>query len=493
MKFGLFQAVFLAWPAVVAILFRAIGPPKAVLVAVLGGFLFLPPGHDRLDLPGLAFAVDKWNVTGLGLIAGALVFDRRSLVGARPRWVDLPMIAFALAPLTGLAFGVPGSSVAVLDLMVARGLGWLVPYAAGRLYFGRDGGPASIALGVTIAGLSYVPVCLYEEAVGPTRYLAGLTYGINFNPGMVDRLGGWRPEGFLGNGLAVAAWMALSAVTATWLWLSGWKPKGRWPGWAPASVLTIACLSCRGVYGDLLLTLGLATAFASRWTRSRLVLGLLLVPPVLYMGLRATGAWDGRILATLAEKLVNRPDTVSFRLNAEDELIGRVLDRGAAFGFGDYVWNARIDYWPDGAWLFTFWMGGLVGLALQLVAIHAFPAMLMLARSKIRPGRRSTPGPSWALACWCILELIDGLHNNSTFPATALIAGSLVGFSSRMGADDGERTSHIPAPVVRPKPYTLIAVVIFLIAIEVLGRWRSTNPTRPLSEGPLSAPSEPRP
>ena len=492
MKFGVFQAVFLAWPAVVAILFRVVGPAKAVLVAVLGGFLFLPPGHDRLYLPGLAFAVDKWNMTGLGLIAGVLIFDRRSLAGARPRWVDLPMIAFILSPLTGLAVGDPGSSVAVLDLMVARVLGWLVPYAAGRLYFGKVGGPTSIVIGVTIAGLSYVPICLYEEVVGPDRYLAGLIYGIGYNPGMVARLGGWRPEGFLGNGLSVAAWMGLSAVTATWLWLSGWKPKGRWPAWTPALVLTITCLSCRGVYGDLLMTLGLTAALVSRWTRSRIILALLLVPPVLYMGLRATGAWDGQVLTTIADKLVGRPDTVDFRLRAENELIGRVLDRNATFGFGDYVWNARIAHWPDGAWLHVFWMGGLVGLTLQLVAIHAFPAVLTLARTRVKAGGRLTPGPSWALACWCILELIDGLHNNNTFPATALIAGSLVGFASNRAFDAGLQNLDMPAPKASQKPYALIAAVIVLVAIESLGRWRSTDPADPGRQDPKPAPSEPR-
>ena len=50
---------------------------------------------------------------------------------------------------------------------------------------------------------------------------------------MVDRLGGWRPEGFLGNGLELAAWMALTTVMAAWLWLRG--PGGPFglPSWPP--------------------------------------------------------------------------------------------------------------------------------------------------------------------------------------------------------------------------------------------------------------------
>src|SRR4051794_12215556 len=111
MNHRLIEFVLLAWmPAVVA-LFRLIGPRRAVLVGMLGGSLFLPGGQFGLGGPAFAFPVDKWNVTGLGLILGVLLFDRPTLRSARPRWLDLPMALYYLAPLVGLVRGEPGAPV----------------------------------------------------------------------------------------------------------------------------------------------------------------------------------------------------------------------------------------------------------------------------------------------------------------------------------------------------------------------------------------------
>ena len=68
-----------------------------------------------------------------------------------------------------------------------------------RIYFGGDDGPGRVANAVVLGGLAYIPFCLYEEVAGPPRYLAVLIYGApEFTRGWSDRLGGWRPEVFLG-------------------------------------------------------------------------------------------------------------------------------------------------------------------------------------------------------------------------------------------------------------------------------------------------------
>ncbi len=493
MNSALIEAVLLAWPPVVLILFRAVGPRRAVLVGLLGGLLFLPPGRAMLGPPGFAFPVDKWNVTGLALLLGVLIFDRRSLLRARPRWLDLPMAAYYLAPLIGLATGVPGSAADILDLMIGRGLGWVVPYIMGRIYFAQGDGPATIVVALTFAGLAYVPVCVYEEIVGPAGYLAGLIYGIPYSEGQVDRLGGWRPEGFLGSGLVLAAWMATTAVMATWLWLGGWRP-GKWPGWLPAAALVAASLSCRGVYGYILLAIGLGSALLTRWFRTRAVLVALAVPPVVYMGLRGSGLWDGGLLVRGAS-LLGRPGTVAWRLQAEDQLIRRVIDRDPAFGFGNYVWHSEGLLWPDGSWLHALWLGGLVGLSLWLAALHVVPATLALSKPRGRPDPRQVASPAWALAAWCLLLMIDGMHNTNYFTPTALVAGALIGFSCSKST--GEYTTR-EAGRTRPGqrsgvPVSLIVTVILLAGVEILGRSRkAAGPPAPPSSPPPAPASSPR-
>lgn len=495
MNTNLIEAVLLAWVPIVAILFRAIGPRRAVLVALLGGFLFLPIGQVKLAPTTLAFPVDKWNVMGLGMILGVLLFDRRSLFQTRPRWFDVAMAAFYLAPLIGLVTGVPGTSADVRDVMIGRGLGWVVPYVMGRLYFGRPDGPSEVVIALTISGLSYIPVCLYEEFAGPSRYLAGLIYQINYNEGMVNRLGGWRPEGFLGSGLSVASWMAMTTVMATWLWLGGGWRSRRWPAWAPALALLATTLSCRGVYGYLLLGVGIAAALLTRVTRSRAILVLLILVPLTYMMVRASGLWDGVQLVEVANNLTGRGDTVDFRLRAENGVIRKVFDRNPVLGFGTYVWHGEGFDWPDGSWLHALWMGGLLGLALQLSALYVLPASLALSRPTGRPNWWQASSPRWGLASWCILQMIDNMHNTSYFTPTALIAGTLVGLHlSKEPWGRAAPTSGRDFERHRPSvPIPLFVTILVLVAVEILGYFpRSPTlepaPTDGKGELPVTSP-----
>jgi hypothetical protein len=486
----LIKSIWLAWLPVVAILFRAIEPRRAVLVAVLGGLLFLPAGHLRVGPPSFTIQIDRWVTTGLGLILGALAFDRRSLSRFRPRWLDLPMVAYALFPLIGLATGVPGSAIDVLDAVTMRGLGWGVPYLMGRIYFGQGDGPARVCIALTIAGMAYIPLCLYEEFAGPPRYLAVLLYGAPNQGGLVERLGGWRPEVFLGSGLTLGSWMALTTVTATWLWLGKtWRLPG-WPSWVPPLALLATTISCRGVYSYILLTIGILTAFLTRWFRTRVILTLLAVVPFTYMGLRASGLWDGRQLEKGAV-LLGRPGTVAARLKAEDEIIHRVLARNPAFGFGNDVYRSDAANKPDSLWLQALWMGGLAGLAVHMTAVFVLPAALGLSKPWSRPDRRQAASPTWALACWCLLQLIEGMHNSTNFSVTALIGGTLIGlFLNRDVAGSAARPkdwSFEPARPILSLP--LLIAAILLIGIEYVGNL----PRTPAPEPPASTPGKASP
>ena len=133
-------------------------------------------------------------------------------------------------------------------------------------------------------------------------------------------------------------------------------------------------------------------------------------------------------------------------------------------------------------------MGGLVGLALRVTALHVLPAALALSRPPGRPNGRQAASPSWGLACWCILHMIDSMHNTTYSSPTALVAGTLIGFSSWKGTEaSGAKpaASRLDAPQ-RPLPIPLIVSVIILVAIEILGRFPRTpspSPTAPAPEG----------
>ena len=483
-------AAHAAWIPLSAGLFRVIGPTRASAFAVVGGLLLLPRGTALLG----PFPFDKRTAVGLGLALGILLFDRASIARFRPRWVDLPMLAVCLVPLTGLISGPSGVGADVVDQICARLGSLLVPYAAGRIYFGVRDGPRRLAAAIVIGGLCYIPVCAYEEFAGPGRYLAGLIYGTAANEPMVRRLGGFRPEGFFEEGIELANFMAQAAVLSASLWAGRSWQFGRKLAWVPSLALLLTSLSCRGVYGYITLAVGMGVLGATRLFRTRLFLLLLLAVPLGYMASRVSGAWDGRLLDGLARE-AGREGTVAARLAAETDAIGRVMARDPAFGFGVYLWHLDGIGIVDGLWVQLLLSGGLVGLVLYFTAVFLTPAALSLARPRSRPTAAEATSPTWGLAAFVLLGMFDTLHNSTVASTTALVAGCLVGgFLGRPAAARPGTIANAATNSDRPAiSGILAATVVILIVLEVVGRLPRPDLTAESSTVPAARADSHRP
>ena len=86
---------------------------------------------------------------------------------------------------------------------------------------------------------------------------------------------------------------------------------------------------------------------------------LALFPPA-YIGVRISGAWDGRPLVDLAD---GKAESVAYRLRAEGSYVKKVVDHDAWFGFGGtnseiYDLFSQGHLWPDGWWIHQFRRGG---------------------------------------------------------------------------------------------------------------------------------------
>ena len=421
--------VFAAWLPAVAIAFRVLGPRRAAPIAVLGGFLFLPREASPLSAFGW-LSIDKRTVSGTALILGLLVSDPRALLRGRPRLLDLPMAAFVLLPLASLAANRFENHLASIDQVWMNFSGWAMPYLVGRLYFGDRDGPRQLSVAIVVAGLVYIPVCLFEVVMGPDYYLLGLIYGIPPHRHMVERLGGWRPEGFLTNGIELATWMALAATTAAWLRLRrGWVP-WRFPPWTPTVALAAMTVACRGVYGHANLALGLTTAGLSHLLRTRLLIAALAIVPPAYIASRVSGAWDGRQVVELAGR-AGKADTVAYRLRAEDSYIKKVFEHNALLGFGGgnsaiFDWFAQRHLWADGWWIHQLRSGGLVGLVAFLLALFLVPTGVALATPAGRSGRASPGALGWGLALFVVGHSVDSLQNMALLTPTPLVGGALI-------------------------------------------------------------------
>lgn len=434
-------AVIAAWTPLVLVAFRARGPRRAVPIALLGGFLLLPGTSEGAWTVLGTFVLNKRTIPGLALILAVGLFDRLALARFRPRAVDLAMLGYLLAPLLAAAANGTDTwrgSIAQAWIHLAE---WGLPYVVGRIYYGEGEGPRRLGTDVALAGLFSIPIVAFEAVMGPRYYLAGLLYGIESVGGMTSRLGGWRPDGFLTNGLEMAEWMALAAVLATWMWaLARWRPAPI-PPWLPAPALVAAAVACRGVYGYAALAIGLAATALTGALRTRLILmALTLVPPA-YIAARISGLWDARALVGLAGRAGNAA-TTEVRIDMEDDFLDRVRGHGLTFGFG----GMYPDWGAEGRWVTAMAGAGVVGMALQYAALM-LPAALLIWR---RTARGPSTSPELGLALFVVLHAIDSLHNTALIAPIPLISGALAGVflvdTARAGRSPRGPSGPTPVP-----------------------------------------------
>ena len=474
--------VLAAWVPITALLFRLLGPRRAALVAVVGGHVFLPGMAPFVEffppsiLPAAAkvswLYFEKHASIGMGLILGIACCDRRALLSARPSWLDLPILAYVLYPLTGVANESPAALLDSIGAALIRGLCWLPPYIAARLYFGDDEGVGRVAVAIVVASLINVPICLWETTMGPRWYVAGFLYRWDFVGGMVSRLGGWRPEGMMGYGIDLTNWMALAALLSFWLWLGrAWRPK--WgPAWWPSLLLIGTAFAIRGLYGDIYLVVGLAVALLTWTFRTRwFILALAALVP-LYLNLRYFGVLT-RNQAETHELLqrIGKTASLGTRFWSEDGALAVIYPDRFLFGTGVDFWHYKyvkpllLGPGSDGWWVTLVYAGGFLGLALHYLAVHLTPAGLALAYPPRRPTRLNAVSPAWGLAPWSLLHMIDSLQNSIRMTPTLLIAGALVGQAVTRRRKTRSSSSSSSSAVEAPTPTALVPAVAALACL----------------------------
>ncbi len=285
---SLVPIVLYGWPPAVVLIFRELRGHRAIAFAYVAAWLFLPSA--QFPIRGLP-DYDKMMATSMGILLAAGLIEPQRLLSFRPRWFDVPMTVFCFCPLAstftnglGLWHGVAVS----MEHLWAFG----IPYFLGRVYFDSFRSLFTLAKAILIGGLVYVPLCLIEIRMSPQLYL--WVYGFrprNFN---AARYGGWRPNVFLEEGLELGMWMTVASLLGIWLWYSGaWKKSWGLAAGPLLCVLLGTTVLCRSTGALLLLAIGCGTLGLMRMTRSPWpAMALLLVPPV-YIGLRASGAYDG--------------------------------------------------------------------------------------------------------------------------------------------------------------------------------------------------------
>jgi hypothetical protein len=460
------------WIVVGVLAFRRLPGPIAVLVITVIGTLFLPEVQSTQNNPDAPEAVGvplvkltKNNVISYALLLGSFVCDRRRWAQVQPRWYDLPILAWCLAPFFASItndLGVYDGGAGILSRIVM----WGVPYWMGRLYLSSREGLLAWSVALVIGGLIYIPLAVFEVRMSPQLHV--WVYGFfphDFKQMMRD--GSFRPTVFMEHALTLTQFFAAATLAAWWLWYTGTFRKvtlHRW--WQPvslgmlAALLGAATVLCRS-YGPLVLGMtGIAALAATRWLRSAIPLLVLILIPPIYLALRYTEAWDGQELVAFARQNLNEERAVSLdtRFKNEYALLQKAKER-PNFGWGGYGrWRLYDDMGhditiSDSLWIITVCSEGLFGLA-ALMCVLLVPAVRFLClyppKKWVMPFDAGPPIAATLLATMTIDHLVNAAHN----PILLLGIGALSGAAGLMARTPitaiSVTESPSPAPTADP-------------------------------------------
>jgi hypothetical protein len=417
------------WMPVVLFIFAVLPPRRAVIVAFLLAWLFLPvAGYKTSGLPDYT----KMSATCVGVLLATAVFDTGRFFSLRPRWVDLPMAIWCAVPVATSLSNELGLYDGFSNAF-ARVVAWGLPYLIGRMYFSDLASLRELAIGVVISGLIYVPLCLFEIKMSPQ--LRFWVYGPECNAwwdSSITRFGGYRPVVFMQNGLAVGMWMATASIVAVWLW-AGRALRSMW-NVSPVvlvGALVVTTVLCKSLGSLALMAIGLVALFLGRKLRTSSIVLMVIAAPVVYMSARTIGGWSGQQMASLAELISSdRAASLQTRLTNEDLLGSRAMLR-PVLGWGGWGRNFEFDAEttryrgiPDGMWIIAFGVNGVLGLA-ALFAVQLLPPVLVLRRCPARAWAAPALAAPVAMAIVLSLYAIDNLFNAMTNPVYMLVAGGL--------------------------------------------------------------------
>lgn len=458
MLYPVIQPLFLLWIGVVALLFAVMQPRRAVLVAFVGGWLFLPNAEVEIrSLPDVIPKLDRFATTAFGIMIGVVCFDAKRLGTLRLSVLDLPMVIFCVSIIpTSLSngLGLYNGLAACFDLAID----WLVPYFVGRLYFRDMASVRELAIAIVIGGLIYVPLCWWEMRMSPQLHIA--LYGLGRKFGNLQRYGFWRPVVFLYSPLAVGMWLATATVCGVWLAGSGSVRRlGGYSLWWAVAAIGLTTVASRTVGAILLMIIGAGLFPIVRLQKSLWLLVALLLLVGSYPALRVAGVLPReKVTAVLASVFdENRVASMDFRMRHEDELAAKAQQR-PWLGWGGYG-RARVQTSKggdasvtDGLWIILLGNRGWIGL-LSLTAAFLVPPLLFCTRVPARLAVQEYASPGAALSVLLVVFWADKLPNAFLNPTIVVAMGALNSLVVRL-SPAARRSLRRQAAVgaVRPGP-----------------------------------------
>ncbi len=419
------------WIPFVLYLFKWLPSVRAVTLAFVAGFLFLP--QAVFPIGGLP-SYTRMSATAIAALLGTILFDAKHLRSFRLSWLDIPMIVWCLCPFAssitnGLGWydGFRQSS----DQTVA----WGAAYFLGKLYLSHLDALRKLAVSIFAGALLYIPFCLYEFKTGPSLHQIVYGFSVANYIGAVRSVG-FRPTVFLASGLMTGVWLMSSIIIGVWLWKAGvlkrlWGIQMKWL--LPAVTFTLVLSQSMSALISTIV--GLALLFLMRWLRTPLLILILITALPTYVYFQATGNFNTEQALSIAEQTLgpDRASSLGTRLNSEKVLLVKARQR-MMFGWGGWGRSRVTSEWgednvvTDSQWVIAFGSCGLVGLISFTVAILLPTVAFIFAFPVTRWHEKKVAGAA-ALAVILPFYMLDCILNAMPNAVIIFASGGISGLA----------------------------------------------------------------
>lgn len=448
--------MLMIWPVACVVMFRRMGIERAIIWAILGGYLLLPP-RAVFDLP-LVPDFNKTSIPNLCALACCLwVAKRRVPIWPETRIMQILLFLFLAGtvptvltntdpilfysvfnaePVSFVTGGLPGLRIIDVLSVASNQAITLIPFVLGRAFLASRTGLRELILALLVGGLVYSLPALLEIRLSPQINI--WVYGFfQHDFGQMMREGGFRPIVFLPHGLWMAFFFMTSAAAAAVLFRTADRT-ARPRLLAATAYLFFVLILCKSL-GPLTYGLAVVPAILLASPRIQVRIAVLFATiAVLYPVLRDYGLVPlDRLLAWAEAISPARAQSLGFRFENEELLLDRAHEKWL-FGWGGWGRNLVRDLTtgeiisiPDGEWIIVFGTFGWLGY-LSKMGLLAMPLFLLWRRARhVVPPRVVA-----ALALILAITLIDMLVNAILTPYTWLIAGAVLGYTERVRTRD---------------------------------------------------------
>ena len=437
------------WPIVSTVFFRLWRLDVALVVTVVGGYLFLAPGF-ALDLPLLPAISDTTLPVLVALLLATiwanrarnsrLLPDVETATGsifpkskiARVLLIMLLISPFATTVLNQnaivFASGIIVPSLTPVDAVSGflRNLVMIVPLLLAQKYLGTGEGQRTLLFAIAGLGLFYSLPTLFEVRMSPQ--LNNMFYGyFPHDFGQHIRGNGFRPLVFLPHGLVLGLFIGTASLATLGAFRST-KTKNRGL-WIFATVWLVFTLVLAKTLGAFLIFLVLAPVILFLKVRWQIwVAAGIAALTILYPAVRGAGyAPVSAAVSSISSISDSRLQSFNFRVFHEEQLLERASEK-PVFGWGDWGrWRVRnSDGYDisvsDGLWVITIGTNGWFGYVALFGLLGAPIILIALRYRKVQPGPETA-----AISLLLAAGLVDLIPNAGLTPMTWLLAGSLWG------------------------------------------------------------------